>query len=89
VMSTAVSAATSHPNVQADLLSVIRTIDKKMQARLQQASKAGQLPSTFDVRARSMIAQGLLHSLSLRARAGETKTALERMIKGGVEMIVS
>jgi hypothetical protein len=70
-------------------MGVIRTIDEKMQTRLQQAAKTGQLPSARNAKTRAMVAQGVLHSLSIRARAGESKTELEKMIKDGVEMIVS
>ncbi len=89
VMSTAVSAAPSYPEIQADLLAVVRTVDKKIQLRMQQAIKDGALPPSFDTRTRSMLAQSLLHSLSLRARAGETKAVLDRLIKGGVEAITT
>ena len=89
VMSTAVSAAGSHPEIQADLLNVIRTIDRKIKTRLQQAMEAGRLPADFDASTRAGIAQALLHSLSLRARAGETTRRLEKLIKSGVEAVVS
>lgn len=89
VMSTAVVAATWHPEIQADLLNVIRGLDKKMALRLEQARASGQLASSVDVAGRATIAQSLLHSLSLRARAGESQSQLRRMIKSGVEVIVS
>jgi AcrR family transcriptional regulator len=89
VMSTAVAAAISHPEIQGDLLNVIRDLDKKMVTRLKQAKDAGQLGSSFDVIGRAAVAQGLLHSISLRARAGESQGQLRRMIKSGVEMIVA
>jgi AcrR family transcriptional regulator len=88
VMSTAVAAAVCHPEIQADLLSVIQGLDRKIAMRFQQACEGGQLPSSFDCAGRAEIAQSLLHSLSLRARAGETPTKLRRMIRSGVEMIV-
>lgn len=89
VMSTAVAAATCHAEIQADLLMIIRDLDKKMTLRLQAAVDDGQLPSSFDAGSRAAIAQSLLHSLSLRARAGETQRQLRRIIKTGVEMVVS
>jgi len=89
VMSTAVAAATCHAEIQADLLAIIRDLDKKMAMRLQQAIDDGQLPSSLDASGRAAIAQGLLHSLSLRARAGETQRQLRRIINTGVEMVVS
>jgi len=88
VMSTAVAAATSHPEIQADLLAIIRDLDKKMAARFQQAVDDGQLPTSVDPKGRAAIAQSLLHSLSLRARAGESPRQLRRLISAGVETLL-
>jgi AcrR family transcriptional regulator len=89
VMSTAVSAATCHPEIQAELLAIIRGLDKKMAARFQQAVDDGQLPSSSDADGRAALAQSLLHSLSLRARAGESPRKLARLIDTGVAMLTS
>lgn len=89
VMSTAVAAAACHPEIQADLLNIIRDLDQKIAKRLEQAREAGQLEASFDATGRAAVAQSLLHSLSLRARAGETPSRLRRMIKDGVETVVS
>ncbi len=89
VMSTAVAAAACHPEIQADLLNIIRDLDQKIATRLEQAREAGQLEASFDATGRAAVAQSLLHSLSLRARAGETPSRLRRMIKDGVETVVS
>ena len=89
VMSTAVAAAACHPEIQADLLNVIRDLDQKIAKRLEQAREAGQLEASFDATGRAAVAQSLLHSLSLRARAGETPSRLRRMIKDGVETVLS
>jgi AcrR family transcriptional regulator len=89
VMGTAVAAAVCHPEIQADLLNVIRDLDQKIARRLEQARDAGQLKASFDATGRAAVAQSLLHSLSLRARAGETPKRLRRMIEAGVETVVS
>lgn len=89
VMSTAVSVAVSHPEIQSDLLGIIKIIDRSIEKRLRQAVKEGQLPPEFDTSARADIAQGILHSLSLRARAGDSKSALNSLLNSGVEVIVS
>lgn len=89
VMSTAAVAATCHPEVQADLLAVIRTLDRKIAKRLRQAVDDGQLPSSFDAAGRAAIAQGILHTLSLRARAGEPVRRLRRILETGVELVLS
>ena len=89
VMSTAAAAATCHPEIQADLLQVIRSLDRKMAVRLQRALDAGQLSDDFDPTGRAAIAQGLLHSLSLRARAGESPRKLKRLIKDAVDCVLA
>jgi AcrR family transcriptional regulator len=89
VMSTAVAAAACHPEIRDDLLNVIQGLDQKIAMRLEQAREAGQLRSSFDVVGRAAVAQSLLHSLSLRARAGETPSRLKKLISSGVETIIS
>ena len=89
VMGTAVAAALCHPEIQADLLNVIRDLDHKIAKRLEQARDAGQLEASFDATGRAAVAQSLLHSLSVRARAGEAPKRLMRMIEAGVETVVS
>lgn len=89
VMSTAVTACVNHPDVQADLLGVVKTIDKSLEARFQQAIDSGELGAEFDAPARAAVAQSVLHSLSLRARAGDTKSNLNRLIRSGVELVLS
>lgn len=88
VMSTAVVAATCHPEIRSDLLTIVRDLDKKIAARLRRAVDDGQLPPTFDANGRAAVAQSLLHSLSLRARAGESERRLRRLIDTGVEILV-
>lgn len=88
VMSTAVSAAVSHPEVQEDLLAVIQKIDRGIETRLKEAIQAEQLSAEFDPGERANLAQSILHSLSLRARAGESKARLNRMLVSGVGMIL-
>ncbi len=89
VMSTAVAACVSHPEIQTDLLGVIKNLDKNLQSRFQQGIDSGQLAADFDSTARAAIAQSILHSLSLRARAGDTKSNLNRLITSGVELVLS
>lgn len=89
VMTTAATAATCHPDIQTDLLGVIHDLDEKIALRFEQALKVGQLKSSFDVMGRAVLAQCLLHSLSLRARAGESTVQLKHMIDSGVEAVVA
>ena len=88
-MSTAVTAAPSHPEIQADLLAVIRSIDRKMTRRLRRAIDEGQLPASFDASGRAALAQAVLHTLALRARAGEPVRKLRAIIENGVDLVLS
>ncbi len=88
VMSTAATAATCHPDVQSDLLEIIQGLDGKLEQRFAQAQKAGQLKASCDIKGLAALAQGLLHSLSLRARAGQSQRQLKSMVRSGVAMMV-
>lgn len=89
VMSTAVTAALDHPEIRGDVLAVISELDAKFAQRFKQARDDGQLYAAFDVAGRAALAQSLLHSLSLRARAGELPPQLRRLIKAGVTAILA
>ncbi len=89
VMGTAVTASVSHPEIQADLLAVIKTIDKRLEKRFREGVSSGDLPCDFDAPSRALLAQSILHSLSLRARAGDTKSNLDKLIRSGVKLVLS
>ena len=89
VMSTAIAAATSHPVIQSDLLNVIQSLDNKFTEQFEQAIESGELAPSIDARTRATVAQSLLHSLSLRARAGEPQSQLTQLIDNGVALITA
>jgi AcrR family transcriptional regulator len=89
VMSTAIAAATCHPAIQVDLLNVVHGLDNKFTEQFEQAIESGELPPSIGARARATVAQSLLHSLSLRARAGESQGQLIQLIDNGVEIITA
>jgi AcrR family transcriptional regulator len=89
VMSTAVAAATCHPEIQSDLLGVIGQIDRQIAVRLQQAIDEGDVAATVDAKSRAALAQAVLHTLSLRARAGESKSKLRKLASSGISMLLA
>lgn len=89
VMSTAVAAAYCHPDIQSDLFNIIRDLDNKLSEQFQQAITSGEVSSSASGESRGAMAQSLLHSLSLRARAGESPRRLTQLIDSGVEMITA
>ena len=88
VLSTAVTAATSHLEIQNDLLEVIRRVDQRLELRLQQAVGDGQLNESTDTKQLAALAQSILHSLSLRARAGESPARLRKLLDAGVAQLL-
>ncbi len=87
VMCTATLEAGTHPEVRRDLKQVIAGLDGILSVRFEQAMKARQLPAGTDARNLAQITQSVLHSVALRARAGESKASLRKMARGAVKMI--
>ncbi len=86
---TAPSAAIIHPEVQADLLSVINHLDGLIYAKIKKAIKQDQLNREVDARTLSKLLQALLHSLAIRVRSGEPKKALQKLADKSVLMLLS
>jgi AcrR family transcriptional regulator len=86
--STAPAATLIHPEVQSDLLNAIKHIDGLMLQRLKQAIKQGQISNTIDAKSLSKILQALLHSISIRVRAGESISSLKRFIDASLQLML-
>jgi len=89
IMSTAVSTATFHRAIQRDLMKLITSLDDKFTEQFQQAIDAQEISSSISAENRAMVAQSLLHSMSIRARAGDNQSRLTRLLESVVEMITS
>lgn len=87
VFCTATAEASQHPEIGADLLSLIRELDAFLELRIETACKARQLPDGSSAHALAAIAQGLLHSLAVRARAGESEAHLRKFARDSVASI--
>jgi len=88
MMSNATCSAPTHPEVKADLLRVLQSIDDAFEKRFKKAHSEGQVPKRFDCESRARLAQAILHSLSVRARAGEDQKQLQNMIKESVSFLM-
>jgi AcrR family transcriptional regulator len=88
VMSTAVVEAASHTDIRDDLLNTVFGIDEKIELRLDQAQQAGQLSMKASIKTRAKLVQALIHTLSIRSRAGETKGGLEQLIDESILIIL-
>jgi AcrR family transcriptional regulator len=87
VMCTAPAAAVSHPEVQADLLAVIQEIDAKLFMRVEKAMADGQVNKTQDAKLLGKLIQAVLHTLAIRARAGESKASLRKFADSATLML--
>lgn len=88
VMCTAPTEALAHPDVRNDLHEIISSVDKRIEERLKQAIKTGQLNVICDPHLMAKLVQGTLHSLAIRARAGESKTQLLEMADYFVQILL-
>ncbi|WP_086930252.1 TetR/AcrR family transcriptional regulator [Agarilytica rhodophyticola] len=88
IMSAAVAVAPSHTAIQEDLLGFIHHIDTKLAEQFRLSAEEGKLSVSVSPESRASLAQSLIHSLSLRARAGETREKLHELIKASVKVIV-
>ncbi|MDC1436312.1 TetR/AcrR family transcriptional regulator [Gammaproteobacteria bacterium] len=89
VWSTAPAATLSHPEVQSDLLAAISHLDAMIRQRVEVAIEQEQINKEVDAKTLSKLIQALLHSISIRVRAGESITALRRFIDSAIVVLLS
>ena len=87
LVGTAATEAVLNPRVRAVLSSAFAAFDQAFEQRLRAARAAGELPAHADPVALSRVAGGLLHTLALRARAGERRAVLEGLIAAPLDLI--
>lgn len=86
------TAATEAPRddaIRAQLGASLRCFTAAFEARLQRALDEGDLAAGTDVTMRAQLASAVLHSMALRARAGDAPAELAALAAAGVEMVVS
>ena len=88
IMCTAPSASVTHVDVQSDLLEVINQLDARILKRVDLAVEQGQISEVMDAKSLSKLIQAVLHSLAIRARAGESKASLRRFADAAILTIL-
>ncbi|RZL31437.1 MAG: TetR/AcrR family transcriptional regulator [Rubrivivax sp.] len=86
------TAATEAPRDEAirrALGDALRGFTAAFEARLRQAVDEGELPASTDAAMRAELASAVLHSMALRARAGDAPEALAALAAAGVELALS
>jgi AcrR family transcriptional regulator len=85
--SCAITEAIADADTRAALAEVVHEIDAALERRLRFAQAQGELPADAKPEALAKIAAAVLSSLSIRARAGEPREALDAVIEAGLDVI--
>jgi TetR/AcrR family transcriptional regulator, copper-responsive repressor len=84
---TAATEAATNPAVREVFAQSVRELDEAFEKRVRAAVKRGELAADADVRMLGRLATSVIHTLALRARAGEPRAALLATAKAAVALI--
>lgn len=84
---TATTEAVEDPEIREVLSDRLSRLDADLEVRLQAAKNAGELQGDADPAALAVLASSLLHSISIRARAGKSRAELTRLARQAIRVI--
>jgi AcrR family transcriptional regulator len=84
---TATAEAVSHGDIQGDLKRIIARLDELLAKRFAAAQDAGQLATQLAPLDLARLTQAVLHSLAVRARAGDSRATLERLARQAIALL--
>lgn len=87
LIGTAATEATHDEAVRAVLNESLRRFDQAFEQRFRHAVTSGELPADADPLMLSRLASAVLHSLALRARAGDRRSELAATAAAGIALI--
>ena len=87
VFCTAPVEALEYPHVGTLVADVLEALDARLAERFRRAIDAGELDAGCDATACAKSAQAILHSLAIRARAGESRRSLERFARHAAHLL--
>lgn len=87
LIGTALTEAVLDGEVRQKLADALQEIDDSFAARLRTARQKGELRDGADPAALAKLASAVLHTLAIRARAGEKREALMAIADDGVDLI--
>lgn len=87
LIGTAATEATHDEAIRAVLNESLRRFDQAFEQRFRHAVTRGELPANADPLMLSRLASAVLHSLALRARAGDKRSELAAMAAAGIALI--
>lgn len=87
LIGTALSEAAADSPVRERLRRALDGFTRALERRLRRAQAEGELARDADPAALAEVAGAVLHSLSVRARAGDSRAALNKLVKAAVGLI--
>jgi AcrR family transcriptional regulator len=84
---TATTEAVEDSAIREVLADRLSRLDADLETRLRAAVSAGELKDDVDPAALAVLASSLLHSISIRARAGKSRTELTELARNAVNVI--
>jgi AcrR family transcriptional regulator len=87
LIGTALTQAVLDGEVRQKLADALQEIDASFEARLRAAKERGELRGDADPAALAKVASAVLHTLAIRARAGEKREALMAIADAGADLI--
>lgn len=87
IICTAPAEAAVDADIRAALKAALEDIDRGLEIPFAKAKAEGHLPPDADAAALARVAASVLHSLAVRARAGETKEALHALARQTVQSL--
>jgi len=87
LIGTAATEAVGNPAVRRLLHDSLADFERAFEARFRIAVKTGEIAKEADPVLLARMTSAVLHSLAVRARAGETRAVLDAIADGGVRMI--
>lgn len=84
---TATAEAVEHAEIRALLADRLSRLDNDLEARLRKAVQSGELSPDADPAALAVLASAMLHSISIRARAGKPREELTELARNAVNVI--
>ena len=88
IICTAPVEATADGDIRKALSAVLTDIDEGLEAFFEKARAKDELAKDADPAARAKLAGAVLHSLAIRARAGETKQEMQALAREAVRLLI-
>ncbi|MBB4442104.1 MULTISPECIES: TetR/AcrR family transcriptional regulator [Rhizobium] len=87
LIGTASVEAVQHERVREVLGRSLNDFDDEIEKRMRLGVERGELPQSADAQMLARLASAVMHSLAVRARAGDSRETLEAIARSGVELI--